>query len=481
MVVGDSAQAVDAEAVFEVSSGLTYEESCHTLEHFGTTVIAPARYPSEIHIDWDEKTGGNGTYWAPGVNWHWEASDEIYSWPGGRYPALGIGTDYSRITGATNAAGAPSTPGSWEHCDDSYSSPDGVIDWSGTDNAEIAFVTGGAPNETGDGLFFLTASVSKSLEPLPIARPGYYYSYPPEQIRIGGMGKLDTNGYLAVTLPLHSQVPATAHVETKQYQFDVQGQRYQLIPQCVALVPTNRARTTIGVGEQVKVFLSPALPWPAYSNVNWTTTAGSVSPKVGNWTTLTAPSNAASATVTMHYRSAAFPINFTVLEPKGIDHADLLYPLTTTYGVGQSGAGMHLAVYLAPTNVSFYRVQCMEVGQDASGVKDYYTNYMNSPNWPTNLSHKTYGADKPIPVGYDNSWGGGWDNAGWGYDPSPWSPGGAFTWVIPGKWCIPGAPTTNDITFSDQTFSLTADGTMTVQKFGHTVTRKTNGQYTTVK
>lgn len=169
----------------------------------------------------------------------------------------------------------------------------------------------------------------------------------------------------------------------------------------------------------------------------------------------------------MHYRTAALDKTFTVFEPSGVDHVD--YGYLFQYPLGQAGAGMHVTVYLAPTNVSFYRVQCMEVGENASGVWGYFTQFP-----PDQLAHNdSAGANTPIPVNCDNSWDHNWDNAYSATYGPPWNGGGGFTWVIPGKWWIGNGPQ-HDIHFSDQVFSMDGSGTMTVTKFGHRVTRRTS-------
>ncbi len=70
--------------------------------------------------------------------------------------------------------------------------------------------------------------------------------------------------------------------------------------------PPSRARTNLGVAEQVTISLSPPLPTSVSWKVTWATTAGSVSPWSGNQTTFTAPSNAGPATVTMGYNKKVF-------------------------------------------------------------------------------------------------------------------------------------------------------------------------------
>jgi len=63
--------------------------------------------------------------------------------------------------------------------------------------------------------------------------------------------------------------------------------------------------------------------------------------------------------------------------------------------------------------------------------------------------------------------------------PPPWAAGG-YQWVIPQKWFVPGWPT-NDVTpnTQTQTFTIDANGTVSISKFGKTVTRTTTNVITT--
>jgi hypothetical protein len=132
---------------------------------------------------------------------------------------------------------------------------------------------------------------------------------------------------------------------------------------------------------------------------------------------------------------------------------------------------MQLNVYLAPTNVSFYNVQVFEVGIPATNVQGYFTN-----NWPA--GHYAT-ANVWILVGQDNlvNTALGFDTcAYWGFQNlpgPPWTPGGSFTWQIPALWCVGNGPT-NSLPWSDQVFTLGANGTMTITKFGQSVTRTAN-------
>jgi hypothetical protein len=58
---------------------------------------------------------------------------------------------------------------------------------------------------------------------------------------------------------------------------------------------------------------------------------------------------------------------------------------------------------------------------------------------------------------------------------------GGVTWVIPALWKVgdAGEPHTNSFKWSDQSFTIDGDGTMTVSKFGCT-TKRTIHNFITV-
>ena len=115
----------------------------------------------------------------------------------------------------------------------------------------------------------------------------------------------------------------------------------------------------------------------------------------GGSTKLTAPSNGGSANVTATVKDQSLQVSFSVKEPSGIDHAIIIS--TNHYSAGISAAGMSLNVWFAPTSVSFYRVQVMEVGEDASDISGYFTLFAPP-------SHKASGADHwSANLGVDNS------------------------------------------------------------------------------
>ena len=368
-----------------------------------------------------------------------------------------------------------------------------AVPYSESSGREVGLFTGGQGSRGSQNLLELDTAltVESLLDPYaqdwannnegftPFLQPSSPpVAVPSEQISLDTLGGMGSGGQLVTVQPAGSETRITPRAPGRYFGPLPAAKQWQLLTQTVSATPTNRARTTLGVGEEVDVYLyspytSPYDPVPPNwsTNVSWTTTAGSVSPLTGGSTGLTAPSNAASVTVTMHYNTVAFSTNFTVVEPTTVVCAVTVG--RTYFDIGQAGAGMHITPYVGPTNVSFYQVQLMEVGQPATDVQGYFLDLAH-PAPPHDYASKADHFD--IQLGYDNSWPANYDWATSGVYRSPYSQG-SFTWHIPAKWKVGSGPT-NDLAASwDQVFTLAPDGTVTVQKFNHTVTRHVNEHY----
>jgi transglutaminase-like putative cysteine protease len=226
----------------------------------------------------------------------------------------------------------------------------------------------------------------------------------------------------------------------------------QVTTETVSPIPADRKRTTVGVGEEVDLSASPAI-----SGLTWSPTSD-CNPQNGPTTTFTAPDAAGSSVVTLHHPGGTCTTTFSVLAPNGVASATIYS--TMSWSLGLQGAGMYLdPVIVGPTTVSFYRVQIVEVGENATNIKGYFTTH--AP--PSHIGH---GADIWLPLDYDNSW----PDRVHLYDyPAPWTPG-SFEWNIPSKWRV-GTGTEKSMTGWNQVFSIEGNGTTTIQKFGRGVTR----------
>ena len=219
----------------------------------------------------------------------------------------------------------------------------GVVTYSESSGRDVGLFTGGQATRESKVLLELSASlivegdVDPATQQWPDDDPPYEdfnpflpqtsppVDVPSDQISLDPLGNLGSGGSLLTAQPKGIDTRITPRAPGRYRGPLPQAEGWQLLTQTASVTPTNRQRTTLGVGEEVDVYLyssnKKVLPdWS--SNVLWTTSAGSVSPTNGWATTLTAPSNAASVTVTMHYRTnTEFSTNFTVVEPANVIYA----------------------------------------------------------------------------------------------------------------------------------------------------------------
>jgi hypothetical protein len=149
------------------------------------------------------------------------------------------------------------------------------------------------------------------------------------------------------------------------YSFTVYGGKHTLVHQtvCTATGNTNNERMTIGIGEQVAIYLDPALNMTFPETPFWTALgAGSVSSETSSGTTLTASLSPGAATVKVQVRDVSIPITFSVIAPSGMSvtfNKDL--PLGTPGPPNnQIGASSLFNVQIVPTSVSFVNVPMRE-------------------------------------------------------------------------------------------------------------------------
>jgi hypothetical protein len=370
--------------------------------------------------------------------------------------------------------------------------------YSASSSRQVKLFTGGSAARQRLGLFNLSAHLAVESTPfgsveswngLGDFQPFLLSDVPPvsvasEQISLGGLGKLDSGGDLA-TLQLDGlELVATPEVVSSTSARAAASspaaggsagashtgalpskEKYRLVSETVCTLANDPARLCLGVAERVKISLAPELSWPGYMDVTWRTSAGSVSPWFGNGTLLTAPSNTATATVTMGYKAVRWPITFDVREPSGVK-ATLRGP-PEAFAPGSVGAGMYIDVVLQPTNVSFRWVQIEEPVASATGRTGYFIDHAPPDH---DLAH---GAGVWHPVlcnnlvsddAFDHAWSAGW----------PIGQEGSNTWPIKPLWRIADDTKTHSLSgWTDQVHTLYSDGTMKVEKLGHTVTRHT--------
>jgi len=242
---------------------------------------------------------------------------------------------------------------------------------------------------------------------------------------------------------------------------------------CMADNPPTHNRTTIGVGEQVQLSFRPNVP----TNTTWTALKGSVSPTSGAATLFTAPSNAVRAMILVTLPGNKTKVlDFNVVEPMGFTPPLVTNSNPLALSAPEAGASMAVTMSLLPTHVSFANVQLSEVSNNAVNISNYFANtniFTTNPAYF--LRHQTAGFW--IEDSLDNSYG---DAVGIPPTnlPSPWS-SGSFQYVIPIQWKVGDNGATNNLMTNTATFSIDGNGTVTVERWGHSVTRTTNGDITT--
>jgi hypothetical protein len=182
--------------------------------------------------------------------------------------------------------------------------------------------------------------------------------------------------------------------------------------------------------------------------------------------TYTAPSSAGSAALSAAIRGEKCTINFGVLEPSGVTSTLRGFQ---AFARGSVGAGMYINVVLQPTTVSFSRVVVTEPAESTTAITGYFADPAHSPP-----SHAGHGGDEPHGIAcnnvvtdreFDHASSEGW----------PIGQAGTYTWPIhPIWWTLDSSDTHSLAGWTDQVHILGADGTMTVNKLGHSATRRTN-------
>jgi len=163
-----------------------------------------------------------------------------------------------------------------------------------------------------------------------------------------------------------------------------------------------------------------------------------------------------------------FPSDIAVLQNE--DYSIVV--LTNAIGSGEAGCiGLALPLHCQPTNVSFAGIELCEMPTPAA----MFTQYFATTNWIGLRDHQGSAISSdwftPSALNYFAT-----DVAAIGYCEQPWLGGGSLIWNIP-DMCRPLSNQnmqTNSFAITEQSFSITADGTVRVMKFGYVVERMTN-------
>ena len=229
-------------------------------------------------------------------------------------------------------------------------------------------------------------------------------------------------------------------------------------------------RSDLGVGEILDCSVKP----PNLS-ISWSCTSGRAqfaSPNASS-TTLSVLDVPGGLTVTASIEGVALSTNYLVHAPEGIVYSrpylpDVIQP-------GAAGAGCHVDVTIAPTNVAFDNLWIEEGYSVAFQTNGYFAIEGHAP-----AHDESYGACEKLQLEHSGNDGYIMKDSMGTDTLYPWS-AGLMEWHIPIKWWISnGLSITNFHEFCDgeytEAFDIAADGTTTVSKFRSEARRTIDGQ-----
>ncbi len=240
----------------------------------------------------------------------------------------------------------------------------------------------------------------------------------------------------------------------------------------ISKVPPNRKRAVIGVGEEVLIRFKPVCSISTVNCVSGSVTEPVTDPLLPecDFSLFSGPHTNCDALVSICAGESQYALDFHVVEPTKL----VVDGITYSYANIPNEAGMFIvefAIHIAPTNVSFYGTEILEVPMVATNAVGYYL----QESMRDELDHSKHGGGRWSAVGYGNE---SPDRVAHRLCKKPWSDGGSFTWPIPVAWrCIGDYGVTNVFTYADQRFELDADGTTRIFKFGYCAERTTNSEF----
>jgi hypothetical protein len=196
----------------------------------------------------------------------------------------------------------------------------------------------------------------------------------------------------------------------------------------VATTPTDRKRTTVGVGEEVNLSVLPSTASPVAWSLWPTTGAGTLSASSGSTITFTAGDTGADPTIYVvigdaESIGAECIVSFSVIPPSGVAFIEL----ADRHLQWSCSAGFHAQVTILPTNVSFYRtaISELECYATTTGCYDVWKNQQH-PRW--SVGWLTPAQDNSLPTWVDYVWSG---------IIYPAYRSGTFLWPIPWNYRLP--------------------------------------------
>lgn len=241
-----------------------------------------------------------------------------------------------------------------------------------------------------------------------------------------------------------------------------------LASQTIATSPSNRARTKIGVGEEVTLTVTG-------NPATWTISGGgTLSPSSGTHgsVTFTADDAAGSVTITAAGSgcSCSNSITFTVVQPSSWTMKNKSGKKKHTNG--QPDCGWKGIMYVHPNDVNFYRIETRETDSQSVGTGsftdfngNYHGNYGppdNASSWFRIIQHTD--ADGSTDNAPDQIYSGYTGKAG---TAPPFVVGTAY-FPITMQWHVVGNATIHDFPVVRQEHEVYTTGKCETRKGGHT-------------
>ena len=254
---------------------------------------------------------------------------------------------------------------------------------------------------------------------------------------------------------------------------DVTVNNLALVSETEAEWPADRTRTDIGVGEVVRLSIAPssiAIEGASCDNSHYAAITSTTTEA-----TLTAFDIQHQVTATVIAGGITLCKSFSIWEPASIAYAFPWYP--EPIGRFIPGAACSVDVVIAPTNVAFNNVFMTEGYCEATNYCGWF-NDCESRHPPHGIEQ---GADIVISPRYDPAYDGTHftDKIAFVDPGMPWS-FGMMEWRMPVSWWIDKhTGETNKHNFVDNSwieeFELDENGTVTIRKFGASITRSLSG------
>jgi hypothetical protein len=244
--------------------------------------------------------------------------------------------------------------------------------WSESAQYVVALFTGGKAGRQSKSLFILSQSLDWSTgDDYDLGQYDQSGPVPSTAITLGALGRLDTNGTLAVLVEDGRTVVITPRTGRPNYFGGLPGNAKYSLGHLVWACSLPLNRTTVGIGETVSLYGMPG-------ETIWSVTGGgTVNPTNGSSTTFFAGFSPKASTVHAKYKGQELTQGFSVIAPSSITvvgYTNSPPGKENTNGI-LMGAQTIYSTIIGPTNVSFENAKLRE------NTQPFNVTWPNSTNW----------------------------------------------------------------------------------------------------